>query len=71
MNAIRRIAIRYKRIGLDMASAMAHSHHTRIDGECPHCETRTVWAARALSGFYRCMRCGGNPLDASPRAGAK
>lgn len=65
MTVPQRLITRYKRIGQDLASAMAQSHHTRAEGMCPHCETKTVWAVRALNGFFRCMRCGKNPLGTS------
>jgi len=68
MTTTQRFITRYKRLGQDLASAMAQSHHTRAQGECPHCKTNTVWAVRALNGFFRCMRCGKNPLDASRSA---
>ena len=32
-------------------------------GHCPHCEQNTLWAAHAVSGFYRCRQCNNNPLD--------
>ncbi len=34
-----------------------------IHRECPHCRQHTPWITRALRGFYRCTRCGQNPLD--------
>ncbi len=46
----------------DLTSAMAHGHHSRTRGDCPHCARTTRWIVRPLSGFYRCLDCGHDPL---------
>jgi ribosomal protein L37AE/L43A len=36
---------------------------------CPHCAEKTPWMVRVVTGFFRCLQCGNNPLeaDAPPR----
>lgn len=37
---------------------------------CPYCDDRTPWMVRVVTGFFRCLECGHNPLDhpSSPHA---
>ena len=37
---------------------------------CPHCGEKTPWMVRVVTGFFRCLQCGHNPLDhdAAPHA---
>jgi len=35
---------------------------TKVYDHCPHCNRKTPWMARALSGFARCLQCGKDPL---------
>ena len=44
------------------------SHLATTRAHCPHCERDTPWAVHAMSGFYRCRRCGHDPLTASSQA---
>lgn len=48
-----------------LASAMGPAHYSNTRGLCPHCTANTTWAVRPLNGYYRCLQCGNNPLDAS------
>jgi len=36
---------------------------TKHVDHCPHCNDRTTWAVRVLTGYARCLQCGHNPLD--------
>lgn len=53
------------RLALKMATSVPLSHLATGRGHCPHCEQETPWAVHAMSGFYRCRRCGHDPLDES------
>ena len=33
-----------------------HWHH------CPRCDENTPWIVHAWQGYYRCLRCGTNPV---------
>lgn len=63
MATFRRIANGYETL------TMAQARHITVWRECPHCKARTPWAVRAVSGYYRCLRCGNNPLGALQRKG--
>ena len=67
MTTIQRIARRSKRLGQELVSSMANTHHMRVEGQCPRCETNTLWTVRPLSGYYRCLRCGRNPMEEGPQ----
>jgi len=41
---------------------------TKHVDHCPHCDDRTTWAIRVLTGYGRCLQCGHNPLDHSDTA---
>ena len=43
-------------------SSNASAHYQKHYDYCPHCEEKTPWMARVLSGYYRCLQCGNNPL---------
>lgn len=42
-----------------------HTFHreTKVFDYCPHCDEKTPWLARVLTGYFRCLQCGGNPLE--------
>lgn len=42
--------------------AVSANTHTSYH-ECPHCSQTTPWVVQALRGYYRCTRCGRNPLE--------
>lgn len=41
----------------------ANAHVLEHCDTCPHCEERTTWTVRMLSGYARCQQCGQNPLE--------
>ncbi|PEN13208.1 hypothetical protein CRI94_11240 [Longibacter salinarum] len=45
-------------------SAGSSKHYQKHYDHCPHCEEKTPWMARVLSGYYRCLQCGNDPLVA-------
>jgi len=51
--------LRHKYLSL---SANASTHHQKHFDFCPHCEEKTPWMARVMSGYYRCLQCGNDPL---------
>jgi ribosomal protein L37AE/L43A len=42
----------------------ASTHYQKHYDYCPHCDEKTPWMTRALSGYYRCLQCGSDPLVA-------
>lgn len=44
-------------------SATTFGRVTKHVDHCPHCQERTPWAVRVLTGYARCLACGRNPLD--------
>lgn len=43
-------------------SASSSTHYQKHFDYCPHCEEKTPWMARVMSGYYRCLQCGNDPL---------
>jgi predicted RNA-binding Zn-ribbon protein involved in translation (DUF1610 family) len=41
-----------------------------VHDHCPHCAERTAWRASVLRGYYRCQRCGRDPMAAQDDASA-
>ena len=58
-----------QRLAQTLATATPRSPLATTRAHCPYCEHETSWAVHAASGFYRCRRCGKNPLD-GPRSAA-
>lgn len=58
-----------QRLSQMIAVSTPLSHLAMTRAHCPHCERETPWAAHAMSAFYRCRRCGHNPLTDSFQTG--
>lgn len=61
MKLFRHLRHKYMRL-----SANASTHHQKHFDYCPHCEEKTPWMARVMTGYYRCLQCGNNPLAETP-----
>jgi ribosomal protein L37AE/L43A len=55
----------------NLSDAVGRDHYATTRDTCPHCETDTLWVARPLNGFYRCQRCGNDPLDVTEHVPAQ
>jgi len=56
------------RLSRTIATTTPLSHLATTRAHCAHCERETPWAVHAMSGFYRCRRCGRDPLADPSRA---
>ena len=62
MTLTQRLTREYKRMSSALSAQPTTWHH------CPHCEEQTPWVVRLWSGYFRCMTCGNDPLDANTDA---
>ena len=45
-------------------SLQATAHYMKTWAYCAHCATHTPWMTRSASGYYKCLECGNNPMEA-------
>jgi len=63
MDAIKRLRDKY------LTLSAAHTRRAmKVYDHCPHCEEKTPWMVRVVTGFFQCLQCGQNPLDAGGRS---
>lgn len=63
MNAIKRLRDKYLTL-----SATHTRRAMKVYDHCPHCEEKTPWMVRVVTGFFQCLECGRNPLDTAASA---
>lgn len=63
MDAIKRLRDKYLTL-----SATHTRRAMKVYDHCPHCEEKTPWMVRVVTGFFQCLQCGQNPLDAGGRS---
>lgn len=64
MNAIQRLRDKYLTL-----SATHTRRAMKVYDHCPHCEEKTPWMVRVVTGFFQCLQCGQNPLDGGAHGG--
>jgi ribosomal protein L37AE/L43A len=60
--------LRRKYLAISVGSS---THFQKHFDHCPHCEEKTPWMARVMSGYYRCLQCGNDPLVAASETGSR
>jgi len=60
--------LRRKYLAISVGSS---THFQKHFDHCPHCEEKTPWMARVMSGYYRCLQCGNDPLVAESESASR